>query len=147
MQRIRTLQTTLLIQFWFHLIFTGLGGIALFAAIMIPNLLAAREQAQRTAAMAGLPGPTGSGFGPTELGVLLITGIPALLITGVIIALPLLIRRGLRGGRDVTTLLWVNIILNILNIPVGTVLAILQIMQITDKETGFLIRQGQAQAA
>lgn len=146
MQRIRTLQTILLVQFWFNLIFTGLGSLVILGAVLIPNLLAAREQAQRAAAMAGMPGPVGAGFGPTEFSLLAFVGLPALLLIAVVVALPLLIRRGLRDGRDVMTLLWVNVALNILNIPAGTIFAVAQITQFTNNEASFLIRQGQAQA-
>lgn len=145
MASFRTLRTALLIQFWFNLLFTGVGGLGILAAVLIPNLLAAREQAQQAASLAGMS--SASSVGPAEIGLLLLIGVPALAVIGALVALPLVILRGMGRGRDMTTLLWVNAILNITNFPVGTVLAIVQMVQINDPELRFKIRQGQATAA
>jgi len=145
MASFRTLRTALLIQFWFNLLFTGVGGLGILAAVLIPNLLAAREQAQQAASLAGMS--SAGRVGPAEIGLLLLIGVPALAVIGALVALPLVILRGMGRGRDMTTLLWVNAILNITNFPVGTVLAIVQMVQINDPELRFKIRQGQATAA
>ncbi|GAA0523871.1 hypothetical protein [Deinococcus depolymerans] len=87
MGRLRTLRTARLIQFWFNLIFTSLGGLGILAAVLIPNLLAARQKAVELGGVA--PG----GIGSAELGLILLIGVPALLVL-----------RGLSRGQDMTVL-------------------------------------------
>lgn len=145
MNKLRTLNAALLIQFWFNLLIIGGGLLIVSAAILIPNLLAAREQARQAALTAGMDANVS--FGPAEILILLLVALPITALLACLAALPLIIRRGLRDGKNMTVLLWINAAINLLNIPVGTALAAAQILQFAHPDTQELIRTGRARTA
>lgn len=145
MNRLRTLNTTLTIQLWFNLIVICGGTVFIGAAILLPNLLAAREQARQAALTAGMDATVS--FGPAEILTLLLVFLPIVALLTAFATLPLIIRRGLRDGKNMTVLLWINALINLLNFPVGSALAAVQIIQFSHPDTQELIRTGQASHA